>query len=134
MWYQYYNDQSKEEKRLSAFGKLTWRIIDGLKADVQMSTYNHHYRSDSFEKANEFKAVIGEPKNTVHITGDLSAETYIGEATCVNEFVKLIHDNYTLKEWMAIVDASLYCINNKWYRISYTTDDNKASRLFLVIT
>lgn len=57
LWYQYYNDQSKEEKRLSAFGKLTWRIIDGLKADVQMSTYNHHYRSDSFEKANEFSGL-----------------------------------------------------------------------------
>ena len=57
LWYKYYNDQSKEEKRLSAFGKLTYRIIDGLKADVQMSTYNDHYRSDSFEKANEFSGL-----------------------------------------------------------------------------
>ncbi len=57
LWYQYYNDQSKEEKRMSAFGKLTYRIIDGLRADVQMSTYNHHWRSDSFEKANEFSGL-----------------------------------------------------------------------------
>ena len=36
LWYQYYNDQSKEEKRMSAFGRLTYHIIEGLKADVQM--------------------------------------------------------------------------------------------------
>lgn len=57
LWYQYYNDQSKEEKRMSAFGRLTYHIIEGLKADVQMSTYNHHWRSDSFEKANEFSGL-----------------------------------------------------------------------------
>lgn len=57
LWYQYYNDQSKEAKRLSAFGKLTYRIFDGLKAELQMSTFNHHWRSDSFQKANEFNTL-----------------------------------------------------------------------------
>lgn len=57
LWYQYYNDQNKEEKRLTAFGKLTYRILEGLKADVQLSTYNHHWREDSFQKANEFNGL-----------------------------------------------------------------------------
>ena len=57
LWYEYYNDQSKEEKQLSAFGKLTYRIIDGLKVDLQMSTYDRHYRDDAFEKANEFNSL-----------------------------------------------------------------------------
>lgn len=57
LWYQYYNDQSKEEKRISAFGKLTYRIIDGLKAELQMSTYNHNWRDDSFQRANEFNGL-----------------------------------------------------------------------------
>ncbi len=57
LWYAYYNDQSQENKRLSAFGKLTYRIIDGLKAEAQLSTYNHHYKNDSFQKANEFNGL-----------------------------------------------------------------------------
>ncbi len=57
LWYAYYNDQSNLQKRLSAFGKLTYNIIDGLKADLQMSTYNHHWTSDSFQKANEFNGL-----------------------------------------------------------------------------
>ncbi|WP_298647760.1 TonB-dependent receptor [uncultured Proteiniphilum sp.] len=57
LWYAYYNDQSQEDKRLSAFGKLTYRIIDGLKAEAQLSTYNHHYKNDSFQKANEFNGL-----------------------------------------------------------------------------
>lgn len=57
LWYAYYNDHSKIDKRLSAFGKLTYRIIDGLKADVQMSTYNHHIQTHSFTRAHEFSAL-----------------------------------------------------------------------------
>ena len=57
LWYDHYNDVSRTDKRLSAFGKLTYRIIDGLKADVQLSTYNHHYKFDSFTKANEFNGL-----------------------------------------------------------------------------
>ena len=57
LWYEYYKDQSNVKKRLAAFGKLTYRIIDGLKAEVQVSTFNHHWRSDSFEKANEFNSL-----------------------------------------------------------------------------
>jgi TonB-linked SusC/RagA family outer membrane protein len=57
LWYAYYNDVSRTDKRLSAFGKLTYHIIDGLKADVQLSTYNHHYKFDSFTKANEFNGL-----------------------------------------------------------------------------
>lgn len=57
IWYKYYNDKSTVDKRLSAYGKLTYRIIDGLKADVQLSTYNHHSKDDSFMKANEFNGL-----------------------------------------------------------------------------
>lgn len=57
LWYQYYNDQSTVNKRLSAYGKLTYRIIEGLKADVQLSTYNQHSTDDSFMKANEFNGL-----------------------------------------------------------------------------
>ncbi len=57
LWYAYYNDQSQEDKRFSGFGKLTYRIIDGLKVETQLSTYNHHYKSDSFQKANEFNGL-----------------------------------------------------------------------------
>lgn len=57
IWYAYYNDQSREDKRLSAFGKLTYRIFDDLKIESQLSTYNHHYKSDSFQRANEFNGL-----------------------------------------------------------------------------
>jgi len=57
IWYKHYNDRTQVDKRLSAYGKLTYRIIDGLKADVQMSTYNHQTKSHSFMKANEFNGL-----------------------------------------------------------------------------
>lgn len=57
LWYAYYNDQSREDKRLSAFGKLTYRIFDDLKIESQLSTYNHHYQSNSFQRANEFNGL-----------------------------------------------------------------------------
>lgn len=57
LWYAYYNDQSRTDKRFSAFGKLTYRIMDGLKAEAQLSKYNHHYTKDSFTKANEFNGL-----------------------------------------------------------------------------
>lgn len=57
LWYAYYNDQSRTDKRLSAFGKLTYRIMDGLKAEAQLSKYNHHYTQESFQKANEFNGL-----------------------------------------------------------------------------
>lgn len=57
LWYAYYNDQGREDKRLSAYGKLTYRIFNGLKVESQLSTYNHHYTSDSFQRANEFNGL-----------------------------------------------------------------------------
>lgn len=57
LWYAHYNSVSQNDKRLSAFGKLTYNIIKSLKADVQFSTYNHQTRFDSFEKANEFNGL-----------------------------------------------------------------------------
>jgi len=57
LWYDYYNDQSRTDKRLSAFGKLTYRIMDGLKAEAQLSKYNHHYTNQSFQRANEFNGL-----------------------------------------------------------------------------
>ena len=57
LWYEYYNDRSRVDKRLSAFGNFSYQIFDGLKADLQLSTYNQHMRFDSFEKANEFNGL-----------------------------------------------------------------------------
>lgn len=57
IWYEYYHDRSKTDKRLSAFGRLTYRIIDGLRADVQLSTYNHYSKFDSFTRAHEFNGL-----------------------------------------------------------------------------
>lgn len=57
LWYAYHNDQSREDKRLSAYGKLTYRIFDDLKIESQLSSYNHHYKSDSFQRANEFNGL-----------------------------------------------------------------------------
>lgn len=57
LWYAHYNDQNRSDKRLSAFGKLTYRIMDGLRADAQLSKYNHHFNKESFQKANEFNGL-----------------------------------------------------------------------------
>jgi TonB-linked SusC/RagA family outer membrane protein len=57
LWYQHNFDQSRADKRLSVFGKLTYRIFDGLRADVQLSSYNHHTKNDNFQKANEFNGL-----------------------------------------------------------------------------
>ena len=57
LWYSYYNDQSKVDKRLTALGKFTYYVFDGLKAEAQFSTHNNHWREDSFQKANEFNGL-----------------------------------------------------------------------------
>jgi len=57
LWYDYYNDVGQVDKRFSAFGHLTYYIIEGLHADIQMSTYDYHKKFDSFEKANEFNGL-----------------------------------------------------------------------------
>lgn len=51
---------------MSAFGRLTYHIIEGLKADVQMSTYNHHWRSDSFEKPTNSVVYVQPLRNSVN--------------------------------------------------------------------
>lgn len=55
LWYKYYNDEDKTTKNLSIFGKLTYHIIPGLTADLQLSTFNRSRKADSFQRANEFK-------------------------------------------------------------------------------
>lgn len=76
LWYAYYNDQNRTDKRLSAFGKLTYRIIDGLKAEAQLSKYNHHYTSDSFQKANEFNGLRPTSSSFNELTRE-KLETYV---------------------------------------------------------
>lgn len=76
LWYAYYNDQSRTDKRLSAFGKLTYRIVDGLKAEAQLSKYNHHYTKDSFTKANEFNGLRPTSASFNELTRE-KLETYV---------------------------------------------------------
>ena len=57
VWWAYYNDVDTDEKYLSVFGKLTYNIIDNLKADVQLSQYNAHGSTETFEEANEYSSL-----------------------------------------------------------------------------
>jgi len=57
LWYDYYNDRSRTDKRITAYGKLTWRIIDALRLETQLSTFNAHNNPFTFVKANEFNGL-----------------------------------------------------------------------------
>lgn len=57
LWWNYTRDYGTKDRRLSLIGGLDYAIIDGLKAQVQVSNYsdlvNYHY----FEKAHEFSGL-----------------------------------------------------------------------------
>ena len=53
-YYAYIYDFDNRNKRLSIVGGLDWEIIDGLKATVDASTYNHVTRKSSFRKRGYF--------------------------------------------------------------------------------
>lgn len=57
LFYDYYNDRSQKNNRTSLIGELTYQITDGLKANMQVSSYNHVFEADYFEKANEFNGL-----------------------------------------------------------------------------
>lgn len=68
LFYDYYNENSSVLKRMSAFGKLTYYIIDGLKIDAQLSIFDYHRQYDSFQKANIF--------SSLRTTTEAMSETY----------------------------------------------------------
>ncbi|MDD3063240.1 MAG: TonB-dependent receptor [Massilibacteroides sp.] len=84
LWYAYYNDQSQTDKRLSAFGKLTYRIMEGLKAEAQLSKYNHHYTNDSFQKANVFNGLRPTSSSFNELSRE-KLETYITYSKSIND-------------------------------------------------
>jgi TonB-linked SusC/RagA family outer membrane protein len=57
IWYQYYNDQNNRYRRMSAYGKLTYYIFDGLKAQMEISNYDEYGLEHSFQKANEYSSL-----------------------------------------------------------------------------
>ncbi|MGK6353047.1 SusC/RagA family TonB-linked outer membrane protein [Parapedobacter sp. DT-150] len=57
VWWDYTRDQANKDRRLSLIGGLDYRILDQLKANVQVSNYNHVTQFDYFEKAHEFSGL-----------------------------------------------------------------------------
>lgn len=57
IWYDQTRDQSEKNNRLAVFGGFKYQIISGLKADVQVSSFNHVSQSDYFEKAHQFNGL-----------------------------------------------------------------------------
>lgn len=53
-YYDYIYDFDNRNKRLSIVGGIDWEIVDGLKATVDASTYNHVTRKSSFRKRGYF--------------------------------------------------------------------------------
>ncbi|MEH6306052.1 TonB-dependent receptor [Olivibacter sp. CPCC 100613] len=70
VWWDYTRDIANKDRRLSLIGGLNYRILDQLKANVQVSNYSHVTQYDYFEKAHEFsglrttKAEFGELERT----------------------------------------------------------------------
>ncbi|MFB2119978.1 SusC/RagA family TonB-linked outer membrane protein [Parapedobacter sp. 2B3] len=57
VWWDYTRDQTDKNRRLALIGGLDYRIVDQLKANVQLSNYNHVVQADYFEKAHEFSGL-----------------------------------------------------------------------------
>src|SRR5690606_26244518 len=57
VWWNYTRDQENKNKRLSLIGGADYRILDQLKANVQISNYSHVTQFDYFEKAHQFSGL-----------------------------------------------------------------------------
>jgi len=57
VWWDYTRDVANKDRRLSLIGGLNYRILDQLKANVQVSSYNHVTQYDYFERAHEFSGL-----------------------------------------------------------------------------
>lgn len=57
LWWNATRDQTDKNRRLALVGGLDYRILDNLKANVQVSNYSHAFESDYFEKAHEFSGL-----------------------------------------------------------------------------
>ncbi len=57
VWWDYTRDVSNKNRRLALIGGLDYQVIDQLKANVQLSNYNHVSQYDYFEKAHEFSGL-----------------------------------------------------------------------------
>ncbi|MFC3196850.1 SusC/RagA family TonB-linked outer membrane protein [Parapedobacter deserti] len=79
VWWDYTRDVANKDRRLSLIGGLNYRILDQLKANVQLSSYNHTTQYDYFEKAHEFSGLrtteaefgdLGRTKLDAYVTFD----------------------------------------------------------------
>lgn len=94
LFHAYYNSVDENNKRLSAFGKLTYNIIEGLKADVQMSTYNHHSKFDSFQKANVFNGLRPTYSSFYELTRN-KLESYLTYSKLIKEHSLSVMGGYS---------------------------------------
>ena len=67
-WYVFTRDISEKNNRLAIFGELNYQILPALKANVQVSSYNHVSQYDYFEKAHVFNGL----RPTTSSFGELS--------------------------------------------------------------
>lgn len=68
VWYDATRDQSEKNNRLAIYGGLNYQIVDGLKADFQVSSYSHVIESEYFEKAHVFNGLRPTNANFSHLT------------------------------------------------------------------
>lgn len=57
VWWDYTRDVANKDRRLALIGGLNYRILDQLKANVQLSNYSHVTQYDYFERAHEFSGL-----------------------------------------------------------------------------
>ncbi|WP_167616686.1 SusC/RagA family TonB-linked outer membrane protein [Maribellus sediminis] len=84
VWYAYTRDISNKDNRLAVFGELNYQILPSLKANVQLSTYNHVSQYDYFEKAHQFNGL----RPTKSSFGELSRnklDTYFSYVKSFND-------------------------------------------------
>jgi len=102
VWWAYMNDQSAKDNRLALSGDLTYQITKGLKANIQVSSYDDVYQFDSFQKANQFNG-LRPTKSSFSELSRSKLDTYFS-------YVKSIKDVHALS---AMVGYSYQVSNSK---------------------
>ncbi len=99
VWYDYTRDQSEKNNRLALFGEMTYQITSGLKANMQVSSYNHVNQYDYFEKAHKFNGLRPTKSNF----GELSRTkldayfSYVKSIKDVHAFSAMAGYSYTVR-------------------------------------
>lgn len=99
VWYDFTRDQSAKDNRLALYGKLNYQVTDALRANVDVSYYNHVGQSDYFEKAHQFNG-LRPTKSSFSELGRTKLDAYFS-------YVKSFEDKHTLSA-MAGYSYQLY--------------------------